>query len=234
VSKEAEDLIDWLNPKKGERILDLGCGTGDLTDRISNRGALVIGVDYSKSMLIEAHRKYPSIPFLLADVREFADKGLFDAVFSNAALHWIQPQEKVIAGIFHSLKSGGRIVGELGAEGNVHTIQIVLEAARSHMGYPPIPLPWYFPRLESYTSLLEKYGLKIEIASIFNRPTKIGGERSLYHWIQLFGQDYVNDINNQDLSRFYELVNNFARPTLYQDQAWWVDYKRLRFVARKV
>ena len=128
VWKGGAELIDLLDPRPGERILDLGCGTGHLTAQIAERGAVVTGLDASVSMIAQARQNYPKLKFTLADARDFPASEPFDAVFSNAALHWIQDSEAVVASVARGLKSGGRFVLEMGAKRNIAHIVKALDA----------------------------------------------------------------------------------------------------------
>jgi trans-aconitate methyltransferase len=118
VSKYGEDLLGWLDPVNGERILDVGCGTGQLAAQIAQHGAKVTGFDYSAQMIEKARAAYPEIPFDIMDARNFHYDQPFDALFSNAALHWINEPEAVIGSMYRALKPGGRLVIEMGGKGN--------------------------------------------------------------------------------------------------------------------
>ena len=208
-------LLTLLDPKPGERILDLGCGTGHLTNDIAKSGATVVGVDSSPEMIAKAQAAYPGIQFVVADGTSFRSDEVFDAVFSNAALHWMKPPEAVVETIAAALKSGGRFVAEFGGKGNVRSVTDVLG---SH--------PWYYPSIAEYASLLERHGIDVETAALFPRPTAIEGESALRDWFKMFYAAPLND------GRFEE-IERALRPKLYRDGTWYMDYVRLRITARK-
>jgi len=146
VSQGGVDLLDALDAKPGQFVIDWGCGTGDLAARIAANGAEVLGIDYSQDMIDEAKRKYPGIRFEQADGQRFVSERQADAVFSNAALHWMQDADGAAASIAASLKRGGRFVAEFGGEDNIGAIRKALAAAFEAAGAAAkLSLPWYFP-----------------------------------------------------------------------------------------
>src|SRR5579863_5197431 len=149
VWKKAGDLIDLLDPKSGERILDLGCGTAHLTAQIAARGAEVAGLDSSASMIAQARQNYPKLKFVLGDARSFRFDEPFDAVFSNAVLHWIPESAEVIASVAGALKAGGRFVFEMGARGNTAQIVAALTSTLEEAGYPARN-PWHYRSAGEY------------------------------------------------------------------------------------
>src|SRR5260370_31230475 len=184
VWKRATGLLDLLAAQPGERILDVGCGTGHLTAQIAEAGALVSGIDRSPEMVRQAEEKYPDLRFQVMDAREITLPESFDAVFSNATLHWITEPERVIAGIARSLPPGGRFVAEFGGKGN--TAQFLAAAARawSRLEFSgAMPHPWFYPSVAEYAALLEKYGFAVTCATLFYRPTPLeDGERGPRNW----------------------------------------------------
>ena len=224
VWKHGLGLLELLAPQPGQRILDLGCGAGHLSQKIAESGAEVIGLDSSPEMIAQARINYPKLRFMLEDARRFSLPEPVDAVFSNAALHWILPPDQAAARIADALKPGGRFVAELGGKGN---IQSVLEAIR--LVVPNFDNPWYFPSIPEYGALLEQHGLEVTFAVLFDRPTKVEGEDGAEEWLRMFASGILGS-DQQALSRVVELL----RPRLYRDGAWWMDYRRLRVVSRKV
>ena len=186
VWKHGAGLLELLAAQTGERILDLGCGTAHLTARIAEAGAEVVGIDASAPMIEEARRLYPNIRFEVVDARAFAFDEPFDAVFSNAVLHWVKPPEKAIACVRRALKPGGRFVAEFGGRGNVRTIVSALDAASRAIGLGAWEHPWYYPGIGEYAPLLERAGLEVTDAFLFDRPTLLEGEEGLRHWVQMF------------------------------------------------
>lgn len=216
-----ESLIDVLAPRAGERILDLGCGSGQLTAKIVERGAEVIGLDRSDEMISEARRNFPALQFDVADAANFRVDTPVDAVFSNAALHWMKDADGVAKSVADALRPGGRFVLEMGGKGN---IQAVMEALREVAG--PIEMPWYFPSVGEYTSLLERHGFEISFATLFDRPTRVEGEDGLEDWLAMFAGSMISsgEIRGE--------VANRLRSTMFRDGAWVVDYRRLRAIAK--
>jgi trans-aconitate methyltransferase len=228
------ELIELLAPEKGERILDLGCGTGHLTDRIAQSGAIVIGLDRSPAMLAEAHKNYPELQLVAADATRFAFAAPFDAVFSNATLHWILDAERVVECIAASLRPGGRLVLEMGGKGNIEQLRDAVHEALNWLGYPEGESwnPKYFPTIGEYSSLLEKHGLLVRSARLFERPTPLdGGESGLRTWLEMFEEVTLSRIAPEHREPFVKMVEDHLRPNLFRDGHWTADYVRLRVVA---
>jgi trans-aconitate methyltransferase len=233
VWKHGASLIDLLAPRPGERILDLGCGTGHLTAQIAEAGSEVVGIDSSSQMVEEARRLYPRVRFEVADARDFTFDDAFDAVFSNAVLHWVKEPEKAIACVRSALEPGGRFVAEFGGRGNVRTMVSALDAASRAIGLGAWEHPWYYPGIGEYAPLLERAGLEVTDAFLFDRPTLLEGEEGLRHWVNMFVGGLLDRISPDDREGFFRHVEDVARPTLYRDGQWFADYRRLRIVARK-
>lgn len=236
VWKMAAGLLDILEAKPGERILDLGCGTGHLTEQIAATGAKIIGVDRSPDMIQQARAKYPAQQFEVMDAREISFPEPFDAVFSNATLHWIKEPEKVIVGLAKALKSGGRFVAEFGGKGNVGELLAAIRRAWSNLGLPAaVPCPWYYPSVAEYSGLLEQHGLEVIYANLFDRPTSLeDGARGLRHWVEMFGGTFLDSFSAEQREQFLSAVEHEARAALWRDGRWVIDYRRLRIVARKI
>jgi trans-aconitate methyltransferase len=236
VWKMAAGVMDLLEAKPDERILDLGCGTGHLTSQIAEKGAKVLGVDRSATMVQQAREKYPALQFEVMDAREISFAEPFDAIFSNATLHWIKEPEKVIAGIAAALKPGGRFVAEFGGKGNTKQLLAALGRAWRKLGLPGHPPePWYYPSIAEYSGLLEKNGLEVTYATLFDRPTPLeDGERGLQNWLKMFGSALLEKQSTEEQSRLLATVEEEARPALFQNGTWTMDYRRLRLVAKKL
>lgn len=166
VPQLGQSLLELLNPQKGELVLDLGCGDGVLTEKLVAAGCEVIGVDSSREMVEAATKR--GINASVMDVRDLLFSNEFDAVFSNAVLHWVKEPEKAVAGIAKALKKGGRFVVEFGGKGNVKTIEEALIHAVEHL-YPDgrSLSPWYYPAPEEYQAILERYGFKVDPSRSF-------------------------------------------------------------------
>lgn len=231
VWEAAGDLLGLLNPQPGERILDLGCGTGQLTAKIAEAGAQVTGLDSSASMLEQARAEHPGIQWLLADARSLRFEEPFDAVFSNAVLHWIPEAREVAESIHRSLRPGGRFVCEFGGYGNVQAILEATFAAGARQGVK-LTNHWYYPKLGEYAKLLEQAGLEVTFALLFDRPTRLADPiDGLRNWMRMFGGPFL--VNVPDPNRFLDDVVVEARATLFREGEWWADYRRLRVVAIK-
>ena len=221
VFQYGQAVLDLLAPQKGERILDLGCGSGQLTAAIADAGAAVIGLDSSPEMLAEARSNYPAIEFLLGDAADFAIESPVDAVFSNAVLHWVKNAAGAASCIARALKPGGRFVAEFGGRGNN---QSILDAIRELLG--PVETPWYYPSIGEYSSVLEQHGLETRQAWLIDRPTPVEGEDGLEDWLAVFGRDLMGEAERK-------IIAQKLRPTHYKDGVWTIDYRRLRIVAYK-
>jgi trans-aconitate 2-methyltransferase len=225
-------LLELLAARPGEHILDLGCGTGHLTAQLAAAGADVIGLDLAPTMIEEARRAHPQLRFVLGDARDFAFDDPFDAVLSNAALHWVKPPEKVIACVARCLKPGGRFVAELGGRGNVKAIQAALTSAAAAVGLGDWQAPWYFPSVGEYAALLEAGGLEVTFATLFDRPTPLQGEEGMRQWVAMFAGGLLEAVSEGQRGEFLSHVEAQLRPVLYREGGWFADYRRLRVVAR--
>jgi trans-aconitate methyltransferase len=230
VSDLAEPLVQLLDPKPRELILDLGCGDGALTEKIEAIGAVVIGVDSSLAQIQAARQR--GLNALVMDGHRMGFKRDFDAVFSNAVLHWMKPPERVIEGVSNLLRPGGRFVGEFGGKGNLQTIRATLHAGLRKRGIDPwVVDPWYNPCAEEYSALLKQFAFTVEYIELIPRPTKLPGD--IVDWLEVFAQPFTQSVNEQDHKSFLEEVKAELEPTLRKsDGSWVADYVRLRFKAR--
>jgi trans-aconitate 2-methyltransferase len=234
--KYGSDVVSLLDPRAGERILDLGCGTGHLSAQIAEFGAQVVGVDRSAEMVAAARAAYPNLKFEVADARRLAYREEFDAVFSNAALHWIHEPELVFQGVWRALRPGGRFVAELGGKGNVREMQDAMDRALDELGAarPGEVQPWYFPSVSEYVTVAEKNGFEVRLITLFDRPTALAdGAAGLRNWIVMFGAEYLAKAGEVKREEFLRRVEELLRPKLFRDGQWWGDYRRLRIVACK-
>ena len=227
-------VVDLLAPQPGDRILDLGCGTGPLTKRIADAGADVVGVDASPAMVAQARASYPGLSFDVADATTMAFDRPFDAVFSNAVLHWVRPPARAIERMAAALRPGGRLVLEMGGRGNVAAVLAAIAAAGRDVG---VDLSDhldvnYFPALGEYTGLLEAGGFAIELAMLFDRPTPLGAG-GLGDWARMFRPEAVAAVTAGDRDRFFAAVDHHGR-ALLRDGVWHADYRRLRVRAVRV
>ena len=230
VSAYGAELLDWLRAQPGERILDLGCGTGELAERIASAGAVVIGIDSDPGMIQAARQRLPDADLRVADGHDFAVDEPVDAVFSNAALHWMPAAVEVLGCVSDALRHGGRFVAEMGATGNVATVMAAVDQACRETGLPGRDWPWFFPSPAQYAAMLEDAGLEIRELDFRDRPTKLAGDDGITGWLRMFAGPAMADVPAQVVDRAVEI----ARPALWRDGAWWADYRRLRFRAVKV
>jgi trans-aconitate methyltransferase len=222
-------LVDSLNPQPGERILDVGCGTGQLTAEIARSGATVTGLDKSAEMLAEARKNYPDLEFVLGDAASFHFAKPFDAVFSNAALHWVQDAEGAVRSIARALRASGRFVAEFGGQGNIASVQAVLRAVLGPSADQQSP--WYYPSADEYAALLQGHGFQVRDASLFDRPTPLEGEDGMANWLRMFTGTYLRELPPDRVDNAVSHLADHLRPTLYHDGIWTVDYRRLRVLA---
>lgn len=234
VWKKGEVLIQLLDLRPGHRVLDLGCGTGHLTAQIAAQGADVTGIDSSASMIAQARQNFPRLKFVLGDGSAFRLEEPFDRVFSNAALHWMPQAESVIASVCENLKPGGLFVLEMGARGNIGHILSALESVLHSRGFSPRN-PWYFPSAAEYAGLLEKHGFEIEALWTFDRPSDLEHpEKGLREWLEMFAGAWFESVPAADRSAIIGEIEARLKPALFKDGRWWLDYRRLRVVARKL
>ncbi len=222
VWKLSGGMVELLAPQSGERVLDVGCGTGQLTAKIAEAGAEVFGIDSSPEMIAQASANYPDLQFAAADITHYRAESPFDAVFSNAVLHWVHDAEAAVRAIAGALRPGGRFVAEFGGKGNVAAI---LEALHELTG---IANPWYFPSIGEYAPILERNGLEVSQAFLFDRFTRTEDPNTgLRDWIRMFGRGWPNE------EVFLAAMEERLRSRLYRDGAWFIDYRRIRVVAVK-
>lgn len=233
VAKYGEELLELLAPKPGERILDLGCGTGDLTHKIADCGATVVGLDSSLDMIEAAHAKYPTLEFVLCDATNFAFDEAFDAVFSNATLHWVKPPQHAVKCIARALKPRGRFVAEFGGAGNVANIADAIRDSRYAVTGEDHPHDWYFPSIGEYAPILEARGLEVQAAWLFDRPTPLEGADGMRNWLNMFGGGMLRGLATDVIDRVTAIAERTLMQTNYRDGQWFADYRRIRVVAVK-
>ncbi|WP_010677277.1 class I SAM-dependent methyltransferase [Bacillus timonensis] len=236
VSNYGKGVIDLLNPRNGERILDWGCGTGDLSYEIAQLGAFVTGMDASSEMITKAREKYPSITFTVGNGETFRTTETYDAVFSNAALHWMKDAVKVVESIQCALHPGGRLVAEFGGKGNIQTvIRGISEVLHEDYGIDVESRnPWYFPSIGEYSTLLEKHGFEVTYANHYNRPTKLpDGDNGLYRFLDTFGDDFFPEFSDEEKVDIYAKIKTKTQSQLFKNGIWEADYRRIQILAIK-
>jgi trans-aconitate 2-methyltransferase len=230
----SQELVELLNPQPGEFILDLGCGTGELTAAIASSGARVMGLDADPAMITTARQQFPHLHFEVADARHFSLSAPVHGIFSNAVFHWIGEPAAVAARMGAALQPGGRLVAEFGGQGNMATVLQAIATARDALGYGPAPAtPWYFPALGEYASLLEAQGFEVQFARLYDRPTPLTGATGLSDWLQMFAGRYWADLPPEHQPQLWQQIEQVARPHLWRSGQWWADYRRLQVYAQK-
>jgi trans-aconitate methyltransferase len=231
VHQLAGGVLEWLAPQPGERILDLGCGDGQLTERIAATGALVAGVDASPEMVASARSRGIEAEVGNAEALPHADAG-FDAVFSNAALHWVRGQDAMMAEVHRVLKPGGRFVAEMGGHGNIAAIRVALMAALARHGLADREDGVnYYPTAEAYSRRLERHGFRVERIALIPRPTLLG-ETGMTGWLRTFRRGVLDTLPAGVRETVVEETAELLTTALRDEEGNWVaDYVRLRFVA---
>jgi trans-aconitate methyltransferase len=231
VSDLGAPVVELLAARPGERILDLGCGDGALTERLVAMGCDVVGVDGSAAQAEGARRR--GLDARVADGEALAFAAEFDAVFSNAALHWMRRADAVIDGVWRALRPGGRFVGEMGGHGCVQAIVDALVAALAARGVDAATVnPWYFPAVDDYRGRLERRGFRVDHAVLFPRPTPLPGD--VGGWLETFAEPFAAPLPPAARPGFFADVQERLRPRLCDaDGRWTADYVRLRFAATK-
>ena len=231
VSDLGAPVVELLAPCAGERILDLGCGDGALTQKLVELGCRVVGLDSSAAQIDAARRL--GLDARVADGARLGFDAEFDAVFSNAAIHWMKPPDDVIDGVWRALRPGGRFVGEFGGHGCVETVKRALIDALKRRGIDGDAFnPWYFPTVEDYSARLTRRGFAINYIALIPRPTPLPTE--ITGWLETFAQSFMAPLNPNDRKVFLDEVRETLRPDLCEaDGKWFADYVRLRFATGK-
>lgn len=231
VSDLGGPVVDLLDPQPGERVLDLGCGDGALTERLVAAECEVVAVDSSPEQVWAALER--GLDARIDDASNLTVDGPFDAVFSNAALHWIKDPEPVIANVWNVLRSGGRFVAELGGAGCVAKVRAALASALSEQGVDATLLdPWYFPTAEEYGRRLKSQGFRVDLNILFPRPTPLPSD--IRSWLEIFAQPFLGGVDEPDRPALIDAVRSLLEPQLRNPEGVWVvDYVRLRVAAAK-
>ena len=223
-------VVELLDPSLGMRILDLGCGDGALTLKLKEFGCDVVGVDASAEQVAAAREL--GLDARVMDARELQFESEFDAVFTNAALHWVPEADAVVAGVQRALKPGGRFVGEFGGSGNVTAVVAAMTDSLRARGVDTTDVnPWYFPSPEEYTQKLQAQGFEVDSIELIPRPTPIPTD--IIGWLDTFGESFSSIVSEAERPVYLKEVQERLRPTLCNGgDEWFVDYVRLRFAAQ--
>ena len=228
-----QPVLDLLQPKPGERILDLGCGDGVLTQKLAEMEVEVVGVDTSPEMVAAARKR--GLDARVMDATALTFESEFDAVFSNAVLHWVKDDpDAAIASAYRTLRSPGRFVGELGGHGCVAAVNLALMVGLEKRGIKNAAAvcPWYFPTVDDYTARLERAGFVAESVQLIPRPTPLA--TGMRGWLETFANPFCAVLPEEERGNFLDETTKMLRPVLCDEQGrWTADYMRLRFVARK-
>jgi trans-aconitate methyltransferase len=235
VTAAGHDLVELLAPRAGERVLDLGCGTGELTAALAARGAVVTGLDASADMLATARARHPALTFTVGDGQALTFDGAFDAVFSNAALHWMPRMDDVVAGVARALARPGRFVAELGGQGNTEAIERAARDVLPRLGADLDLRAWRsYPSPAAYATILERHGLRVRFMTHFDRPSRMDGAHGLRTWLSIFDASLVRALGDR-AEAYFAHMEDACRAALFRDDAqgpcWMIDYVRLRFAA---
>ena len=231
VSDLGAPVVDLLAPKLGERVLDLGCGDGALTERLVAAGCRVVAVDSSPEQVWAALAR--GLDARILDASDLAFDQEFDAVFSNAVLHWIADADGVIGRVWSALKPGGRFVAEFGGAGCVASIRAAFTDALGRRGVDAAGVdPWYFPTADEYRARLESRGFRVDLISIFPRPTPLPTD--VASWLRIFAQPFLAGVAPGDRAALVDEVRGLLEPTLLTPEGTWVvDYVRVRTAATR-
>ncbi len=232
VADLAGGVLGLLAPRPGERILDLGCGDGALTAKIAASGAQVVGVDASASMIEAAQALGLDARVMNAEALPFDAE--FDAVFSNAALHWVRNQEAMLTGVYRALKPGGRFVAEMGGHGNIAAIRVALAGVLSQWGLDAYTMENnFFPSDTQYRTRLESAGFLVEEIALIPRPTKLPAS-GMRGWLETFRRGLLEQLPAERRETAIEETVALLKPVLHTEAGGWTaDYVRLRFHAQK-
>ncbi|BDD06981.1 class I SAM-dependent methyltransferase [Aureibacter tunicatorum] len=237
IYQNGKELIKLLNPQKGEKILDLGCGTGELTYEIQQLGAETIGIDLSPEMITRAKHKFPEMNFRQVPAEKMSYHHSFDAVFSNETIHWVTNQIQLTSKIYNALKQNGRFIAEFGSRGNCRkTIQAIKKMLVKLNKPERIELiQWYFPSISSYTDLLEAYGLEVRYAEIFDHPTVMEDpDRGVIEWLHSFADYLFGGYSYDEKEVIFAEIQESLKNSNFREGKWYLDYKRMRVSAIKL
>jgi trans-aconitate methyltransferase len=231
VSDLGSPVLELLAPSPGDRILDLGCGDGALTKKLVDLGCEVVAVDSSAPQIEAARKLGLDAHEMNAEALPFGEE--FDAVFSNAVLHWIKNADPMIASVYRAIRPGGRFVAECGGYGCVQKVRTALVQALNRRGIEgEARVPWYFPTPGDYATRLERAGFRVDSIALIPRPTPLPGD--IIGWLETFAQSFLEGLPGPAREEYLQEVRAALEPQLRENNGTWVaDYIRLRFAATK-
>ncbi len=233
VHRYGNDVTELIDAEAGSTVLDLGCGNGALTKVLQDKGYTVKGLDASRELLDVARKDYPETEFIKADAVNFTLSEPVDVVFSNAVFHWIdkEKQPDMMKCVYNALKKNGQFVFEFGGHGNNRLIHSALSGVFREHGFC-YKMPFYFPTIGEYASLLESAGFQVKYALLFDRPTELKGENGMKDWIKMFVKTPFTVIESKGERE--EIINQTVeklRSGLFINGKWYADYVRIRMKA---
>ena len=232
VAEYGRGLLEFV-PAKTEKILDLGCGTGTLTNQLAERCDYVLGIDLSDTMIKEAQKSYPHLDFATVDALEISYECEWDIIFSNAVFHWINDHNLLLQKIYKALKPNGKLICEFGAYGNISVIENGLNHALQEIGIK-YTSKFNFSTVNDFEHLLTENGFMIEQIYSYDRPTPLkDGDQGLYNWVMQFFQDELGKLSTEQKDRVLATMSNEIKSKLWNGTCWVADYKRLRVFATK-
>ena len=222
-------VFELLDPKPRERILDLGCGEGSLTQKIVEAGAIVVGIDASEAMIAGARAR--GLDARVMNVQEMPFDLEFDAVFSNAVLHWVRDHDAMLSGVHRALKPGGRFVAEFGGHGNVAPIQVAIRSVLARRGWETNIHRYYATEAE-YAARLEQHGFTVTRIALIPRPTPL--PTGIRGWLETFERATLDRMPPDQHESFLQEVEGLLRAEICDTHGnWTAHYVRLRFLAHK-
>ena len=236
VHQYGNSVIELIDANQNSSVLDLGCGNGALTKALYEKGYRVMGIDASEELLKLARKSYSYIEFVQGDAVSFTLSEPVDVVFSNAVFHWIdkERQQDMLKCVYNALKKDGQFVFEFGGHGNNQRIHSALETIFSEYGYR-YKMPFYFPTISEYATLLENTGFRVKYAVLFDRPTELKGENGLKNWINMFVKTpFLVIETEQEKETMIDKAVEILQDDLYIDEKWYADYVRIRMKATRL
>lgn len=234
VHKYGEGVLELLEIKSGDKVIDLGCGNGALTEKLYGMGADVIGIDGSADMVEQARKLHPALKFIHDDAVTFKVMEKADCIFSNAVFHWIDEgkQEEMLRNIAAAIKDGGQLVCEFGGYGCCEMIHSALEEEFNSRGFE-YKRTFYFPKIGEYTPIMERCGFKTVYAALFDRKTELKGEHGMEDWINMFVKTPLEGIDKTLRNEIISSAVSKLKSRMYENGKWYADYVRLRIKAVK-